>query len=70
TLRAAARHILDEADDADGIHLRLPFGKSVYETDDAGGACHVALHVVGLGALDEPYCGDPLLSKREEGVAG
>ena len=58
TLRGAARHVLDETDDADGVHLRLALGKLMHETDDAGRARHVALHVLHAGrGLDRDAAG-------------
>src|SRR5262249_51167538 len=49
SLRAAARHVFDEADDADRIDLRLALGELVHETDDACRARHVTLHVLHPG---------------------
>ena len=49
TLRAAARHVLDEPDDADGVDLRLALGELVHQPDHAGRARHVALHVLHAG---------------------
>ena len=34
-LRAAARHVLDKTDDADGIDLRLSLGELMHQADDA-----------------------------------
>ena len=52
-LRLAVRHVLDEADGADHVHLGLARGQRVHEADDAGGARHVALHVLhAAGRLD------------------
>ena len=55
TLRIAVRHILDQPDDADGVHLCLARGKRLHQSDDAGGARHVALHVLHAGSRLDRY---------------
>ena len=45
----AVRHVLDAADDADGIHFRFARGQRLHQADDAGSARHVALHVFHAG---------------------
>ena len=42
----AVGHVLDEADDADGVDLGLARRERVHEAGDRGGAAHVALHVL------------------------
>src|SRR6185437_4765400 len=43
TLRIAVRHVLDQADGADGIHFRLPGGERMHQADHAGRPAHVTL---------------------------
>ena len=45
-LGLAVRHVFNEADGADDVDLRLACGQRMHEPDDAGGARHVALHVL------------------------
>src|SRR5262249_39294353 len=45
-LRASARHVLDEPDDANGINLRLALGKRLHKADDTSCSRHVALHLL------------------------
>ena len=42
----AVGHVLDQPDGADGVDFRLARGQRVHQADDAGGARHVALHVL------------------------
>ena len=49
TLRAPARHVLDETDDADRVDLGLALGERLHQPDHAGRARHVALHVLHAG---------------------
>ena len=57
-LRGAVGHVLDEADDADGVDLGLARGERVHQADDGGGAAHVALHVFHAGGrLDRDAAG-------------
>src|SRR5690606_2288386 len=58
TLRVAVRHVLDEADDADGIDLGLAAGQRAHQAGDAGRPRHVALHVLhAAGGLDGDAAG-------------
>ncbi len=50
THRAAARHVLDETDDADGVYLCLARGEFVHQADHACRPGHVALHVFHAGS--------------------
>ena len=45
----ARRHVLHEADDADDVDVRLALAQRMHQPDDAGGAAHVALHVLHAG---------------------
>src|SRR5215203_2649899 len=45
-LRGPVGHVLDEADDPDGVDLGLAGSERVHEADDAGRPRHVALHVL------------------------
>ena len=57
-MRVAVGHVLDQADGADHIDLRLARGQRMHQSDDAGGAAHVALHVLhACRALDGDAAG-------------
>ena len=46
----AARHVLAGRDQADDVELRLQLGDGAQRAEHAGGAAHVELHLVHLGA--------------------
>ena len=73
-LRAPVRHVLDEADHAEGVDLRLAGGERMHEADDAGRARHVALHVLHAAAgLDGDAAGiehHALADEGDRGLAG
>ena len=57
-LRLAVRHVFHEPDGADRIDLGLAHGERVHEPDHAGGARHVAFHVLhALRGLDRDAAG-------------
>src|SRR6266851_1420548 len=57
-LRLAVRHVLHEPDRADRVDLRLAGGQRLHQSDHAGGARHVALHVLHVGGrLDRNAAG-------------
>ena len=57
-LRIRPGHVLDEADGADRVDLGLARGERMHQADDAGGARHVALHVLHAGGgLDRNAAG-------------
>ena len=67
-LRLAVGHVLDEADGADGVDLGLARGERMHEADDAGGARHVALHVLhALRRLDRDAAGIEAHALADEG---
>ena len=45
----AGRHILDAADQADGVDVCLALGEGVHGTDDGSCSAHIALHVLHAG---------------------
>src|SRR6202022_3105407 len=45
-LGVAIGHVLDKADGTDHVELRLARRKRMHQSDNAGGAAHVALHVL------------------------
>ena len=67
-LRLAVRHVLDEADGADRVDLGLARGERMHEADHAGGARHVALHVLHAGGrLDRDAAGIEAHALADEG---
>ena len=45
-LSVAVRHVLDEAEDADRVHLGLAGGERAHDACDRGGPAHVGLHLL------------------------
>ena len=67
-LRLAVRHVLDQADHADGVDLRLARGQRQHRADDGGGAAHVALHAHHAGAgLERQAAGIETHALADEG---
>ena len=69
----AARHVLDEPDDADGVDLGLALGERLHQPDNASRARHVALHVLHAGGgLERDAAGvegDALADQRDRVAA-
>ena len=64
----AVRHVLDQADHADGVDLGLAARERMHEADDAGRAAHVALHVLHAGGrLDRNAAGIETDALADEG---
>ncbi len=64
----AAGHVFDKADDADGVDLGLARGKRLHQPDDAGGARHIALHILHAGGrLDRNAAGVEADALADEG---
>ena len=49
TLGIAVRHVLDQADNTDGIDLRLAARQGAHQADHGSGTAHIALHFVHAG---------------------
>src|SRR4029077_12750014 len=54
-LRLAIGHVLNETDGADGVDLGLARRQRMHEADHAGGARHVALHILHAGRRLDRY---------------
>ena len=70
-LRVAVRHVLDEADDADDVGLRLAGRERMHQADHRRRAAHVALHVLHAGRrLDRDAAGveDDALADEGDGL--
>ena len=67
-LRVRTGHVLDETDGADDVDLGLARGKRMHQPYDAGGAGHVALHVLHSGGcLDRDAAGIETDALADEG---
>ena len=68
TLGVSVGHVLDQAEDADRVDLRLAAGQHMHEAGDGAGSAHVPLHVLhAVGRLQRNAAGVEAHALAHEG---